>query len=83
MVANPKHDGDAAAAEEDLLQHRRTTKPHEVNSDLIILWCLLRLDVMVWVMVASCSFLKNVFGQRVPRGGFELTYAFVILIHTI
>jgi len=40
--------GDAAAAEEDLLQHRRTMKPHEVNSEVIILWCpLLRLDVMV------------------------------------
>jgi hypothetical protein len=66
VVANPKHgDAAAAAAEEDLLQHRRTMKPHEVNSEVIILWCLLRLVVMV-VFV-----LKNVVWSRVPRGGFE------------
>ena len=60
MVANPKHgDNDDVADEEDLLQHRRTIMPHEVNSEVIILCCLLlRLDVMV-VFV-----LKNVLGQE-------------------
>ena len=72
MVANPKHgDNDAVADEEDLLQHRRTIKPHEVNSEVIILcWLLLRLDVMV-------VFVLNVFiwskSATVPRGGLYRT----------
>ena len=67
MVANPKHGDAAVADEEDLLQHRRTMKPHEVNSEVIILWCLLRLVVMVMVVFV----LKSAVAERVPRGGFE------------